>query len=166
MTFPSRISKMFTTRRRIGIPLAVPWTNNVPKHHDVIARVNDLLNVDPEIPELLDELLVPEAVLHVLAPAIDGPIGELRYLVPLDIGIKTRQGGVEVVAVESRIGSPGDLDVLLGHSMGSIRYNVGRWSCERDAARSSGPVSAFLRVVASTSASAAICPLRTSLGRR
>jgi hypothetical protein len=86
----------------------------VAEHHDVIARVNEFLNVDPEIPELLDELLVPEALSHVLASPVDGAIGQLRYLVPLDIGIKTLQGSVKVVAVESRVGTSGDLDILRG----------------------------------------------------
>ena len=91
--------------------------DDVPNHHDVIASVNQLLNVDPEIPKLLDELLVPEAIPHVLASAIDGSIGELCDLVPLDIGIKSLHGGVEVVAVESRVGPAHDLHVLLRHRL-------------------------------------------------
>jgi hypothetical protein len=43
---------------------------DVPNHHDVIARINELLDVDPEIPKLLDQLLRQEAVSCDIAPAV------------------------------------------------------------------------------------------------
>jgi hypothetical protein len=87
MAFPSRISKTCTTRRRIGAPLGVSVADDVAEHYDVIASINELLDLDLEVSELLDELLVPEAVPHFVTSAIHSSIGELRYLVPLDVGI-------------------------------------------------------------------------------
>ena len=60
-------------------------------------------------------LFSDEAVPELLMPAIDGSIGELRDLVPLDIRVNSLQDGVEIAAVEGRICTPDDLDVLLGH---------------------------------------------------
>jgi len=50
--------------------------DDVPDHHDVIPRVDELLDVDPEVTELLDQLFSDEAVPELLMPAIDGSIGD------------------------------------------------------------------------------------------
>jgi hypothetical protein len=86
-------------------------------HHEVIAGFDELLDIDPEVAELFDELLVPESVPHLVASAVHRAVRELRELVPLDIGIQCLQRGVGAVPIESRIRATCDLDVLLRHRL-------------------------------------------------
>jgi hypothetical protein len=52
--------------------------DDMPEHYDVIARVDQLLNVDAEVAELLHQLPFEKPVSQFLRPAIYGSVRKTR----------------------------------------------------------------------------------------
>ena len=89
--------------------------DDLADHRDVIAGVDELVNLDREVPELLDQLPLDEPLEHVLAAAIDRAVRERGELMPLDVRVDELAPGIEVTAVERLVGRPCTLDVRAGH---------------------------------------------------
>ena len=93
-------------------------TNDSWAHDDLLVVIDDLIDLDPVVLQLPEELL--ERPEKTGVAMVDLRIRKVKKIVPFDVRSKPREGGFRVAAVERFSNAPRDLHVLLRHRPRSI----------------------------------------------